>query len=91
MTKVTLAVCKVFKNTGRLRFHREKTRKHWKHYFLDTENGKFGTEWVNSTKAQFLKLKKHHQIKHICTECLCVFTAFVKNKKDEVECPYCNS
>ena len=91
MSKITLSVCKVYKNSGSLRFHRKKTGKHWKHYFLETENWKFGTEWVNSAKAQFLKLKKHHQIKYICTECLCVFIAYVKNKKDKVDCPYCDS
>ena len=89
MTKITISVCKVFKNTGSFRFHRDNTTKHWKHYFLDTENLKFGTEWVNSLKAQFLKLKKYHQMKFICPECLCIFTGYVRNKKDEVDCPYC--
>ena len=35
MSKVTLSVCKVFKNSGSLRFHRKNTSKHWKHYFLE--------------------------------------------------------
>jgi len=91
MTKITLAVCKVFKNSGSLRSHRKKTKKHWKHYFLETENWKFGTEWVNSTKAQFLKLRKHHRIKYICLECLHVFIGYARNKKEAVDCPYCDS
>ena len=54
MSKITIAVCKVFKNSGSFRFHREKTKKHWKHYFI--EDDKFKTEWVNPVKAQFLKV-----------------------------------
>ena len=90
MSKVTLSVCKVFKNSGSLRFHRNNTSKHWKHYFLDSENLKFGTEWVDSVTAQFLKLKKHHKMTYICPECMTVFKAFVKRKTQEVECPYCD-
>ena len=87
MSKITLSVCKVFKNSGSLRFHREKTRKHWKHYFI--EDGKFGTEWINSIKAQFLKTQKRKQLKFICLECSAVFLALVKSNTNEVECPFC--
>jgi len=92
VTKITLSVCRVYKNTGSLRFHRKKTKQAWKHYFLDDETGdwKFGTEWVDSVKAQFLKLKKHHKMTYICTECHCVFIGYVRNKKERVDCPNCD-
>ena len=89
MTKVTLSVCKVFKNTGRLRFHREKTRKHWKHYFIDLDDGKFRTEWVNPIKAQFLKTQKRKLLYFICTECGLIFRGLVKKSTDTCECPEC--
>ena len=91
MSKITLSVSKTYKNTGSFRFHRKKTSKHWKHYFLDDETGdwKFNTEWIDSVTAQFLKLKKVHQMSYFCTECHRVFIGFVRKKKDKVECPYC--
>ena len=87
MTKITVSICRVVKNSGSLRFHRKNTRKHWKHYFLETENWKFGTEWINSVKAKLLKLKKRHQIQYLCVKCGCRFLALVKNKTQEVDCP----
>jgi len=92
VSKITLSVSKVYKNTGSFRFHRKKTQKHWKHFFLDDETGawKFRTEWINSVTAQFLKLKKVHQMRYICQECSSVFIGFVRSKKDKVECPYCD-
>ena len=76
MTKVTLAVCKVYKNTGRFRFHRKNTKKGYKHYFLSddyTDEYTFGTEWVDPITAQFLKLKKWHLKYFICEQCATVF------------------
>ena len=92
MSKITLSVSKVYKNTGNLRFHRKKTSKHWKHYFLDDKTGewKFNTEWVNSITAQFLKPKKHHCFTYIC-ENGHTFQSYVKNRKEKVECPYCEN
>lgn len=92
MSKITISVSKVYKNTGSFRFHRKKTPKHWKHYFLDdeTDEWKFSTEWVDSVTAQFLKLKKHHRMTYICPECYRVFVGFVRNKKAKVDCPYCD-
>jgi len=90
--KITLSVCKVFKNTGRFRSHRKKTKPAWKHYFLSddyTEKYEFGTEWVDSVTAQFLKLKKWHLRKFICEECFAIFPAYVKNDRMEAICPYC--
>ncbi len=91
MTKVTLSISKVYKNTGSLRFHRKKTSKHWKHYFIDNETGdwKFGTEWVDSFKAQFLKLKKRHKRLCFCSNCTRFFYGFVKNSREKVNCPFC--
>jgi len=37
MVKVTVGVYKAYKNGGRNRFHRKKTRKEWKHYFIDVD------------------------------------------------------
>jgi len=90
MTKVTLSVSKVYKNTGSLRFHRKKTSKHWKHYFLNDETGewKFNTEWIDSITAQFLKLQKHHCFTYIC-ENGHTFRSYVKNRKIKAKCPYC--
>jgi len=91
MTKVTLSISKVYKNTGSLRFHRKKTSKHWKHYFIDNETGewKFGTEWVDSVRAQFLKLKKRHKRLYICSNCTRFFYGFVKNSREKITCPIC--
>ena len=63
MTKITISVYKVYKNTGRFRRHRKSTKKGYKHYFMSddyTDEYTFGTEWVDSIKAQFLKLKKRY-------------------------------
>ena len=61
MTKITISVSKVYKNSGSLRFHRAKTRKYWKHFFV--EGGELHTEWVNGIQAKLLKLKKHHGLR----------------------------
>jgi len=94
VSKVTISVCKVYKNTGRFRFHREKTKKHWKHYFLEDEDEtgewKFNSEWVDSVKAQFLKLKKHHKRHFICLNCARIFYAYVKNSREKATCPICS-
>jgi len=91
VSKITLSVSKVYKNTGSFRFHRKKTQKHWKHYFLDDETGewKFNTEWVDSVKAQFLKLKKRHKRLYICSNCTRLFYAYVKNSREKTTCPIC--
>jgi len=92
VSKITISVCKVYKNTGRFRFHRKKTKQAWKHYFLSndyTDEYTFDTEWVDSVKAQFLKLKKRHKRLFICTNCARLFYAYIKNSKEQVNCPIC--
>jgi hypothetical protein len=89
VTKITLSVCKVYKNTGRFRFHRKKTKPAWKHYFIDLEDETFGTEWVSAIKAIKLKLNIWKKRKAYCFECQNIFDAYIKNDKDQVECPYC--
>jgi len=82
----------VYRNTGRFRFHRKKTKPAWKQYFLSddyTDEYTFGTEWVDSVKAQFLKLKKWHLRKFLCPECFNIFPAYIKNDRMEAICPYC--
>jgi len=93
VTKITLAVCNVYKNGGRFVSHRKKTKKGWKHYFLSDDyidNYKFGTEWVDFVSAQFLKLKKWHLRKFLCPECGNVFQSYVKNDRMKAICPYCD-
>jgi len=92
MTKITLSVCKVYRNTGRFRFHRKKTKKAWKHCFMSddyTDELTFGTEWVDSVTAQFLKLKKRYKRHYVCFDCGTIFYAYVKKSTEEVKCPYC--
>jgi len=92
MTKMTLSVCKVYRNTGRFRFHRKNTKKGWKHFFLSNDYSdkfEFGTEWVDSVTAQFLKLKKWHLRKFICPECSTIFSGYIKNDRMKTQCPYC--
>ena len=62
MTKHTIGVYKAYKNSGNLRFHKDKTKKHWKHFFIevddyDEDEYSFGSEWVSSFKAMILKRK----------------------------------
>jgi len=91
VTKVTISVCRVFRNSGSFRVHRKNTKQAWKHYFLDDESGvwKFNTEWVDSVKAQFLKLKKRYKRHYVCLNCGRIFYAYVKNSREEVNCPIC--
>jgi len=93
MTKITVSVCKVYKNSGIFRFHRKNTKPAWKHYFLDDETGnwKFGTEWIDSVTAQFLKLKKRHKRLYICSNCAMIFYAYVKNSREKVTCSFCSN
>jgi len=93
MTKITISVCKVYKNTGRFRFHRKKTKTAWKHFFLSddyTDELTFGTEWVSSIKARILKLNVWKLRKFICEECGLVFPGLVKNDRMEIDCPECD-
>ena len=92
MTKITLAVSNVYKNGRRFCKHRKRTKKGWKHYFISddyTENYKFGTEWVDSISAQFLKLRKWHLRKFWCPQCGNVFPDYIKNNRMKAKCPYC--
>jgi len=86
MTKITISVSKVYKNSGSLRFHRAKTRKYWKHYFI--EDDKLQTEWVNGIQAQLLKLKKYHLRMYLC-ENGHWFKLYLRKPKPVEECPYC--
>jgi len=70
MVKMTIGVYKSNKNAGYGRFHRKKTKKEWKHYFLDVdvdEQGEytFQTEWVSAFKAIILKRNQFYK-KNIC-------------------------
>ncbi len=89
MDKITLGDYKSFKNFGR-RNHRSKTKKHWKHYFLDLEEEKFKTEWVSTLQALILKRKVYKIRKYLCTECGLYFPAVIRKESDLVECPDCD-
>jgi len=92
MTKITLAISKCYKNEGKFRTHRKKTKKGWKHCFMSddyTDGLAFGTEWVDSITAQFLKLKKWHFRIFYCPECWQRFSRYIKYSWARPECPYC--
>jgi hypothetical protein len=84
-----MAVSKAFKNSGVLRFHRKKTKKHWKHFFIDSDDGTFHTEWVSSFKAMILKRNVWKKRWFICDECEYIFQAYTKKVTDNCECPEC--
>ncbi len=82
----------MYRNTGRFRFHRKKTKPAWKHYFLSddyTDEYTFGTEWISNIKAMILKRKVYKVRKYLCTECGLYFPAAIKKDSDSVECPDC--
>jgi len=96
MVKVTVGVYKAYKNGGRNRFHRNKTHKEWKHYFIDVDEYEqgdytFQTEWVSAFKAMILKRSQVYKKIFVCLECHSRFTAYVKKNqtKLESECPNC--
>jgi len=89
MSKITIAVSKAFKNSGVFRFHRKKTTKHWKHFFIDPDDGTFHTEWVSSFKAMILKRNVWKKRWFICEECSYIFQGFSKKLTDTCECPNC--
>ncbi len=79
----------MYKNTGRFRFHRKKTKPAWKHYFIDLDDEKFGTEWVSAIKAMILKRNVYKARKSYCFECGLIFTAYLKKESDTPVCPNC--
>ena len=93
MTKMTIGVYKSNKNAGRFRFHRKNTKKEYKHFFLDVDEGEytFHTEWVSAFKAIILKRNQFGKKIFICLECGYRFSAYVpKNTKEyKDECPHC--
>jgi len=93
---MTIRVYKSNKNAGFNRFHRKKTKKEWKHFFLDVdeyEQGEytFQTEWVSAFKAMILKRNQFYKRIFICLECGRRFSAYVQKKVQEYEgdCPFC--
>jgi len=90
MTKITLSVCKAYKNSGRFRFHRKKTKPAWKHYFIDSDDETFGTEWVSAIKAMILKRNVYKVRKAYCFECGLIFDAVIKKESDTPVCPDCD-
>ena len=95
MVKVTVGVYKAYKNGGRNRFHRKKTHKEWKHYFIDVDEDErtFGSEWVSSFKAMILKRNQLYKKTFVCLECYGRFTTYVKKNQTEIdiECPSCGA
>lgn len=94
MTKITIGVYKSYKNSG-YRGHRQQTKKHWCHYFIeydeyDPEYSQFGSEWVSSFKALILKRKVWKKKKFICLECNTIFETYVPKNTEEIECPKCD-
>ena len=96
MVKMTIGVYKSNKNAGRLRYHRNNTKKVWKHFFLDVDEYDnevftFHTEWVSAFKAIILKRNQFHKRLFICLECGRRFSAYVPKGSTEYkgECPHC--
>jgi len=97
VVKYTIGVYKAYKNSGTDRFHRKKTKKCWKHYFIevddyDEDEREFGSEWVSSFKAMILKRKQLYKKKFVCLECGYLSSYYVaKNTKElkDMECPNC--
>ena len=90
MEKITIGVYKSYKNSGNLRFPKAKTKKHWKHYFIevDEDDYSFRSEWVSALKAVVLKRKQLYKKTFYCTDCESVFTSYVKKNQNECnECP----
>jgi hypothetical protein len=97
MTKHTIGIYKAYKNSGNFRFHKDKTKKHWKHYFIevddyDEDEITFGSEWVSSLKSIFLKRKQLYKKQIYCTECESLFESYLRKngKGDDAECPNCD-
>ena len=96
MTKMTIGVYKSNKNAGRLRYHRNNTKKVWKHFFLDGDmyeagDYTFQTEWVSAFKAMILKRNQFYKKLFVCLECGRRFSAYVPKNTSEYkdECPFC--
>jgi len=91
MVKVTVGVYKAFKNSGFGRFHREKTKKSWKHYFyedyFDDGDWEFGSEWVSGFKAILLKRKQVYKRQFYCFECGAIWERYVPKNTEHIECP----
>jgi len=87
MSKLTLSVSKVYKNGNHHKHHSAKP--HWRRYFFDTFEQKFGAEYVSAIKAIFFKRHIYKRRKAYCFECKSIFVAYVKNDKEQVICPYC--
>jgi len=96
MVKHTIGVYKAYKNSGNLRFHKRGTKKSWKHYFIEiddyyAEKYSFGSEWVSSLRAVFLKRKQLYKKQFVCIDCGVVYTDYVKKNQDTSEnCPVCD-
>jgi len=89
MTKKTIGVYKSWRNSGK-RNHRNKTKKEWCHYFIDSDDERFGTEWVSKIKAMILKRNVYKVRKAYCFECGLVFTAVIKKESNTPVCPECS-
>ena len=93
---MTIGVYKSNKNAGRFRFHRNNTKKVWKHFFLDGDmyeagDYTFQTEWVSAFKAMILKRNQFYKKLFVCLECNGRFSAYVPKNTSEYkdECPFC--
>jgi len=89
MTKITLGVSKVYKNSGKGRKHRKSTKRHWKHIFFDTETEKITSEWINYTQKIYFKTQIQHKLTFLCFECSQIDKFYVKNSKEVLECISC--
>ncbi len=89
MDKVIISVCKAYKNSGKGRKHREKTKKHWKVYgteLLDNGKWKFFTIWPSYLVAMWYKSQIKQRQKVYCIGC---WEKFEIAKGSNPPCPNC--
>jgi len=65
-------------------------KKRWFVFYLDEEEGKLHTKRIQWYEVWWFKLQKRHKKRYVCQQCGLQLIAFVRNKKEAVECSYCN-
>jgi len=90
MSMYLVGVSKTFNNYKARRADKTRDRKR-KMAFYFSESGHIHSETVNFWEFYYKKyfVRKWKRRKAICFECKNVFTALIKNDKDQIKCPFC--
>ena len=90
MTSVLLSVCKSYSNQSKRAKVRRKPPQLRYAYFID-ENSKFHKRKLSKFEYFIFKYfkAKYKKRTFFCEICLNSFKGFVKNNKQQIECPYC--